>query len=311
MIGFFKYWYNKFFSNVHHKYRLVIMNEAFEERFGFRLSRFNVFIAVGMSTIALIAGTTLLIAFTPLREFIPGFTREHIVQLTYQNQAKLDSLATLVQAQEQLLFAMNLAISGEIPFEDIRENNGEDTEVRISSADIVFERSRDDDLLREQVRGRERFNLAQRPRPRTETVAYTNDIAHFATAFNTQSHSPMSFFIPLKGTILREFDAQNEHFGIDITGGMNDVIKAVQNGTVIEAEWTIDDGYIISIQHENNLRSVYKHNSALLRRVGDFVRAGQPIAFIGTQGEGFKGPILHFELWFHDTPVNPRDYVPF
>jgi len=310
MIRFFKYWHNKFFSNVHHKYRLVIMNEAFEERFGFRLSRFNVFIAVGMSTIALIVGTTLLIAFTPLREFIPGFTREHIVQLTYQNQVKLDSLSTLVHAQEQLLLAMSLAISGEIPFDDIRESD-EDPETRVNLAEVVFERSRDDDLLREQVRGRERFNLAQRPRPRSEIVANANNI-HFATAFNTQSHSPMSFFVPLKGTILREFDAQNGHFGIEITGGMNDVIKAVQSGTVIEAEWTIDDGYIISIQHENNLRSVYKHNSALLRRVGDFVRAGEPIAFIGgSQGEGFKGPVLHFELWFHDTPVNPRDYVPF
>jgi len=260
------------------------MNEAFEERFGFRLSRFNVFIAVGMSTIALIAGTTLLIAFTPLREFIPGFTREHIVQLTYQNQAKLDSLATLVHAQEQLLLAMNMAISGDIPFDDIRETD--ESEIRVNLAEVVFERSREDDILREQIRGRERFNLAQRPRPRTETVSNTNDIAHFATAFNTQSHSPMSFFVPLKGTILREFDARNGHFGIEITGGMNDVIKAVQNGTVIEAEWTIDDGYVISIQHENNLRSVYKHNSALLRRVGDFVRAGEPIAFIGAQGEG-------------------------
>jgi len=286
------------------------MNEAFEEKFGFRLSRLNVFVTVGMSIITLIVGTTLLIALTPLREFIPGFTREHIVQLTYQNQVKLDSLAALVHAQEQLLLAMSLAISGEIPFDEIRESD--EPRVRIDHADIVFERSREDDLLREQVRGRERFNLAQRPRPsRTGNDGNANGTSHLATVFNTQSHSPMSFFVPLEGTVLTEFDAQNGHYGMGITGRVNDVIKSVQNGTVVSADWTIDANYVIAIQHDNNLRSVYKHNSALLKRVGDFVRAGEPIAFIGNQGEGFRGPILHFQLWFHEIPVNPRDYVPF
>jgi murein DD-endopeptidase MepM/ murein hydrolase activator NlpD len=92
---------------------------------------------------------------------------------------------------------------------------------------------------------------------------------------------------------------------------VNDVIKAAQNGTVVSANWTIDANYVIAIQHENNMLSIYKHNSALLKRVGDFVRAGEPIAFIGNSGEGYKGPILHFELWFHGSPVNPRNYIPF
>ena len=310
MIRFFRHWYNKFFSNVHRKYRLVIVNEVFEEKFGFRLSRFNVFVTIGMTFITLIVGTTMLIAFTPLREFIPGFTREHIVQLTYQNQIKLDSLATLVHAQEQLLFAMNLAISGKIPFDEIRETD-EQEEARINHAEIVFERSSEDDLLREQVRGRERFNLAQRPRPARTENTNGNGNGHFAAVFNTQSHSPMSFFVPLEGTVLTEFDPQNGHYGMGITGRMNDVIKSIQNGTVVSADWTIDANYVITIQHDNNLLSIYKHNSALLKRVGDFVRAGEPIAFIGSQGEGFRGPILHFQLWFHGVPVNPRDYVPF
>jgi len=307
MIRFFKYWYNKFFSNIHGKYRLVIMNEAFEEKMWFRLSRLNVFVVAGMTVFGLIAGTLFLIAFTPLREFIPGYTRDEIVQLAYQNQMKIDSLETLITSHEKLLFAMNMAFSGEIPFEEIRETR--DSMIVINPADIVFERSREDDLLREQVERSERFNLAQRPR--STTAESTDGAVHSATSFNTQSISPMLFFVPLEGTIIADFDAKNKHFGIDITGRVNDVIKAAQSGTVVSANWTIDANYVITIQHENNMLSIYKHNSALLKRVGDFVRAGEPIAFIGNFGEGFKGPILHFELWFQGSPVNPRDYVPF
>jgi len=307
MVRFFKYWYNKFFSNIHGKYRLVIMNEAFEEKLWFRLSRLNVFVTVGMTGIALIVGTVYLIAFTSLREFIPGYTKDYIVQMAYENQSKIDSLEALLSSHEKMLFAMNLAISGDVSFEQIQEIK--DSALIMSYANIPYERSQDDDLLREQIERGEKFNLAQQPvASRVESVGTST---RSETFFNTQSHSPMLFFVPLEGTILADFDAQNKHFGIDITGKKNDVIKAVQSGTVVSSDWTIDANYVITIQHENNMLSIYKHNSALLKRVGDFVRAGEPIAFIGSSGEGYRGPILHFELWFQGVPVNPRDYVPF
>ena len=283
------------------------MNEAFEEKLWFRMSRLHVFVTVGMTFFALIVGTLMLIAFTSLREFIPGYTRDEVVQMAYQNQSKIDSLETLVSAQEKLLFAMNLAISGEMPFEEIQDIR--DSALMVSYANIPYERSREDDLLREQIERSEKFNLAQQPR--SANFRNINDPVHSGTSFNTQSLSRMLFFVPLEGTIIADFNAQNRHFGIDITGKMNDVIKAVQSGTVVSASWTTDANYVITIQHENNMLSIYKHNSALLKRVGDFVRAGEPIAFIGSSGEGYKGPVLHFELWFQGSPVNPRDYVPF
>jgi len=284
------------------------MNEAFEEKLWFRMSRLSVFVTVGMTFFALIVGTLMLIAFTSLREFIPGYTKDEVVQMAYHNQSKIDSLEAMVRAQEKLLFAMNLAISGEIPFEEVQ--NTRDSALVISYAAIVYERSREDDLLREQIERGERFNLVQQPHS-LNLGRNSDESLHSGTSFNTQSLSRMLFFVPLEGTIIADFDAQNKHFGIDITGKVNDVIKAAQNGTVVSANWTIDANYVIAIQHENNMLSIYKHNSALLKRVGDFVRAGEPIAFIGNSGEGYKGPILHFELWFHGSPVNPRNYIPF
>ncbi|MCL2682407.1 MAG: M23 family metallopeptidase [Bacteroidales bacterium] len=307
---FFKYWYYKIFSNVHHKYRLVIMNEMFEERFSFRLSRLNVFVIAGMTFIMLISGTLMLVAFTSLREFIPGYTKDEIVQMAYLNQSKVDSLEALVNAQEKFLHAMNLAISGEIPIEEIEEIK--DSTIIQNYSNIVYERSREDDLLREQVEKGEKFNLIQRLRsPSAESAENIGEPIRLGTVFNTQSSLRKLFYVPLEGTIIADFDAYNKHFGIDITGKKNDVIKAIQNGTVVSSEWTVEGGYVIAIQHENNMLSIYKHNSAVLKRVGDYVRAGEPIAFIGNSGEGYKGPVLHFELWYSGSPVNPRDYIAF
>jgi murein DD-endopeptidase MepM/ murein hydrolase activator NlpD len=283
------------------------MNETFEERFSFRMSRLNVFVTVGMTFIILIAGTLMLVAFTSLREFIPGYTKDEIVQMAYLNQSKVDSLEALVNAQGKLLYAMNLAISGEIPIEDVKDIK--DSAIIQNYSDIVYERSREDDLLREQVEKGEKFNLVQQLRaPSTES---TGEAVRLGTVFNTQSSSRKLFYVPLEGTIIADFNAYNKHFGIDITGKKNDVIKAIQSGTVVSSEWTVDGEYVIAIQHENNMLSIYKHNSAVLKRVGDYVKAGEPIAFIGNSGEGYKGPILHFELWYSGSPVNPRDYIAF
>ncbi len=294
---------------MHHKYRFVIMNETFEEKISFRLSRLNVFVYIGMTVIILTFGTLALIAFTSLREFIPGYTKDEVVQMAYRNQSKIDSLENFIGAQEKLMYAMNLAISGEIPIEKVEDVK----DSSIHNYDhIVYERSKEDDQLREQVEKGEKFNLAQqRPMAKPANTGQTEESARIQTVFNTQSASNTLFYVPLEGTIVTDFDAYSKHFGMNITGKKNDVIKSIQNGTVISAEWTVDGEYVITIQHENNMVSVYKHNSAVLKRVGDYVKAGEPIAFIGTSGEGYKGPILHFALWYNGSPVNPRDYVAF
>jgi murein DD-endopeptidase MepM/ murein hydrolase activator NlpD len=119
------------------------------------------------------------------------------------------------------------------------------------------------------------------------------------------------FFAPLNGYITSTFNPREEHFGVDIVGPENEAIKATLEGTVIFASWTNDNGYVIQIQHPNNIISVYKHNSALLKKVGDYVKAGEPIAIIGNSGENTSGPHLHFELWYNGIPINPQEYIIF
>ncbi|MDR2907337.1 MAG: M23 family metallopeptidase [Bacteroidales bacterium] len=312
MKSFFKQWYNRLFSNVHDKYRLVVMNETFQEKFSFRLSRLNVFVTMGMTALILIVGTITLISFTSLREFIPGYTKDEVTRMAYHNQSKIDSLEMLVNAQEKLLYAMDMAISGKIPIETVEDI--QDSIVLHNYDQITYERSKEDDELRNQIEQGEKFNLAQQNSEfivEAEILQNSSEPSQSKVSFNTQSGSQIFYYVPLEGTIVGDFDEYNKHFGIDITGKKDDVVKAIQKGTVISSEWTADGGYVITIQHENNVLSLYKYNSAVLKRAGDNVEAGEPIAFIGNSGEDYKGPILHFELWYNGLPVNPRDYIAF
>jgi murein DD-endopeptidase MepM/ murein hydrolase activator NlpD len=119
----------------------------------------------------------------------------------------------------------------------------------------------------------------------------------------------MFFFSPVSGMITRKFDAKRKHFGLDVVAKKNEPIKTVSDGSVVISSWTQDSGYVIGIQHKNQLISFYKHNSVLLKKVGDYVKAGDIIAIIGDTGELTDGPHLHFELWLGGNPVNPEDLI--
>ena len=119
------------------------------------------------------------------------------------------------------------------------------------------------------------------------------------------------FFTPLEGIITNNFDPKEDHFGIDIVSQENEPIKALADGIVIMASWTLDGGYVLVIQHSGNLISIYKHNSELLKSVGNFVGSGEVVSIIGNTGELTSGPHLHFELWFKEQAVNPEDYINF
>ena len=150
------------------------------------------------------------------------------------------------------------------------------------------------DVLRLEIESQDQFNLAS---------GISNTISSSISSFY--------FFTPLKGAITTKFNTTQKHFGIDIVAGPNEVIKNVLEGTVVIANWTSETGYVIGVQHSNNLFTLYKHNSALLKGVGDYVKAGEVIAIIGNTGEYSTGPHLHFELWYNGSPVNPLDYINF
>lgn len=269
-------------------------DDTLEERITFRLSRLNVFIALGTLTIVLIFLTSILIAFTPLREYIPGYTNIGLQKKLYELQLITDSIEKDLAYKDRYINNLRNIVDGKDLKEDIPVPR--DTLKRYS--DIHIKRSAEDSLLRLEVENQGRYSLYKMESIEAENVKKT-------------SIGSLLFFSPLKGVITNDYDPATHHFGIDIVARDNEAIKAILDGTVIFTDWTLETGYIIAIQHSQNIVSIYKHNSAILKKVGDLVKSGDPIAIIGQTGELTTGPHLHFELWNDGNPVNPRDYIIF
>lgn len=286
----------KWYSKLRNKYRLVFMNdETLEERFTFRLSRLNVFTALGSLTIILIFATSYLIAFTPLREYIPGYPNVELQKKLYKLQNKTDSIEKVLIKKE--LFFQNL--------KDIINGKDLTTDIPLSNKDVLnkysnikIKRSVEDSMLRLEIDNQGKYNI------------YRMENAENAFLKRT-SIGGVLFFSPLKGIITNEFNPIENHYGVDIVSKQNEAIKAVLDGTVILSNWTLETGYVIIIQHAQNIVSVYKHNSAVLKKAGEIVKAGDPIAILGETGEMSTGPHLHFELWYNGNPVNPKDFITF
>lgn len=285
------------FPKLRNKYRLIILNEnSFEEKVSIRLSRMNVFIIAGMLAIILIFLTTYLIAFTPLREFIPGYHEAGVQRDLYELQIRADSIEMAVRQKDKFIENFTRIINGEVLDSVYKPSSGADSLAREDYNRIRLTRSKEDSLLRLDYEKENLYNL--HPANRTENIK--------KASLNT-----INFFTPLKGMITNHFDASTNHYGIDIASAPNEAVKAAYDGVVFFAEWTSGTGNVIAIQHPGNIVSVYKHNAVLLRKQGAFVKAGESIAIVGNTGALTTGPHLHFELWINSTPVDPEQYMTF
>ena len=288
--------WRRFREKLRTKYRLVILNDDnFEERFSFRLTRLNVFVSVGAGAILIITITIFIIAFTPLREYIPGYTDVTLSRRVNMLLNKTDSLENAARQKSMYVENIRRVIDGNIDFSD-SINLQEATENR-KPDEVSYSRSIEDSLLRDEYYNETSYDL------------YYNENEELS-----QVRAPRSgylFFTPLKGIVTSEFELSQQHYGIDIVSKKNEAVKATLDGTVIFAGWTIETGYTISVQHTGNFLSVYKHNAVLLKSQGNVVKAGDPIAIVGESGELSTGAHLHFELWFNGTPVDPREYIAF
>lgn len=285
---------NKFFQKLKVKYRLVVMNaDTFEEKVSFRLSRLNVFIALGTLIILLIFITTYIIAFTPLREYIPGYGSSESNRSIRELMFRADSMEEDLKNKDLYLYNIRNIIEGKEIVDKLPEKPDS---ASVDYSNLNFTKSQDDSLLRIEMQKQDQYNIA---------------VSDNSSGSSITSISSFFFFTPLKGIITNNYDPANEHYGIDIVAAKDEAIKSTLDGTIIFAGWTLQTGYTIAIQHQDNLISVYKHNSALLKQEGDYVKAGEVIAIIGESGELTNGPHLHFELWYDGTPVNPRDYMVF
>lgn len=272
-----------------HKYRLVILNEStFEEKISFKLSRLNVFVTGTLCIIGLIGLTTLLIAFTPLREYIPGYSSTKLKMQATNLTYKTDSLVRVLNNTNRYLENVRMVLTGDIEnSEDNRDSLFQSFKLDPSTIDLTP--SREDSMLRAEVALEDKYNLFER----------------------SGSNRTMVFFPPLSGTISQRYDAEKKHYAVDVTAPRDTPIKSVADGTVIFAEWTADTGHVIIIEHKEGVLSVYKHNGSLNKSQGDRVNSGEVIASVGNTGEFTTGPHLHFELWNNGAPVNPTDYIDF
>ena len=272
-----------------HKYRLVILNEStFEEKISFKLSRLNVFVTGTLFIIVLIGLTTLLVAFTPLREYIPGYSSTRLKRQATELTYKTDSLVTVLEYTNKYLENVRLVLRGDIENNEINRDSLFE-QFKLDPSTINLKPIREDLALREQVELEDKYNLFER----------------------NINNSGEALFSPVSGTVTQGYDLQKKHYATDIVAPKDTPVKSAGDGTVIFAEWTSDTGYVIIVEHKNDLISVYKHNGSLSKSQGDIVKAGEVIAAVGNTGKLTTGPHLHFELWKNGKPLNPQNYIDF
>ncbi len=272
------------------KFRFAIFNDTtYEEVWRIKLSKSNALLAAALFLLVIIGINTSLIAFTNLREFIPGYPDVTMRHDIIMNAILLDSLEKEINIRDKYFEDMNAVISGRQPVEHVA--------LRDSARDysnISFRHSQEDSVLREQVERDEQYSLTSSNRSSETGTSLAN----------------IHFFPPVKGIISSNFDTRTKHFATDIVTRPKAVVSSTLDGTVIMTGWTMETGFVIMIQHRNNIVSVYKHNATLLKEMGDRVWAGEAIAIVGDSGELYtSGPHLHFELWHNGEPLDPAQYI--
>ena len=301
-------------AEMRRKHRFVVMDsETFREKWSFQLTGINLFVTIGISMIVLVVLTSLLIAFTSLREFIPGYMRGEIMEQAYENTRMLDSLEHVLNQQEMQLENIKMAIGGgQLPTEDDYRRTT-DTNTKVKPGEYTH--SKADSILREEVENADQYQVKPSKINKLANKKNQNNSPSFSSRTESSATgstpSILPFFTPLHGKTIEPFNEKNNHFGTDVSGAENSTLKSIYSGTVLLASFSPDNNYIIVIQHPNNYISVYKHCGSLLKRAGDAVRAGEPIAFLGSGSSKTKKPHLHFELWYNGKPINPESYVNF
>lgn len=273
------------------KYELAIIDEeSFEKLFSFRLSLMNVFTVVSALSIILIFLVYLVIAYTPLKEYIiPDYPVMEERERIERNVEIVDSLEYQMRLYAQKMQILQSILNENDPseFENI------DSLVAASSnenyANITFDPSPADSMLRLEIQENEALNI------------------NYSSGSSGIRIENLFFYPPVKGVISSNYSS--EHHGTDVVAAENSIIHSVLDGVVILDTWTVETGYTIIIQHSNDFLSVYKHNSKLLKKTGDRVMAGEGIALLGNTGDLTLGPHLHFELWHEGKPVNSENYI--
>ena len=280
-----------FFIKLKHKYRLILMNDSsLEEQVSFRFSALDVITVLTIGCVLLFVFFLLLVGYTPLNEFVPGKASSSLHKELIAITLKTDSLEKKLLVNELYLKNITAIVNGEDPINISTENT---LVLSASETELSFKKSKEDSLLRLAVEAEDKISIS--PTDKKDNLDMES----------------MLFFSPIKGVVTNGFDRKKNHFGTDIVAKQDEPIKCVFDGIVVISHWTSETGNVIGVQHANGMFSLYKHNSILFKRAGEYVKSGEVIAIIGNSGELSSGPHLHFELWHKGTPINPENYISF
>lgn len=271
------------------KNRLVILNEdTFEEIFSLRLTLMNVFVFASLGAVIIIFITSYIIAFTPLREYIPGYASNKLKRDALQLAIKSDSLSIALKNNEAYILSIQKVLNGDLEVAKLSKDSimagasSEDSKLKMSPSEAELK-------LRETVEKEDKYNLFEKATGKVSVV----------------------FFPPVKGSVTEKYNARTKHFATDIALPKNTPIKAVLNGTVIFADWTPTTGNVIILRHNNGFISVYKHAASLTKSQGDAVRTGEVIAIAGSTGFESTGVHLHFELLKDGYAIDAEQFIEF
>lgn len=272
------------------KYRLMLIDDrTFEERFSVRLNRLTVllFTVVAFAVYGVIVAA--IIVFTPLKRFIPGYSDQETKLNAYRSTVQADSLEQVVRMQDLYIANVRAVLRGELS-----DSVAPLTPASLKPRPEDLRPGLHDSLLRDRIAREEQYSLVEE-RSTTER----------------RELAGIYFTPPVQGIVTDKFDKGKGHYGMDIVTQPASAVKACLAGTVILASWTTDAGHVLQLQHSNGLSSLYKHNSVLLKKTGDRVKAGEAIAIVGNSGENSTGPHLHFELWHNGDPIDAASYMVF
>lgn len=279
----------KFRQKLIDKYRMVVINEnTFEEKLSFKLSRLNVFIFGGLFAILMIGLTSVLIAFTPIKEYIPGYASTTLKKQASDLVYKVDSLQNIIAVNDLYLKKFKNVLTGDIASFEFDKDSLLNVIQNEHNSEEIYP-TENDSLFRIEVEREDKFSFFNEARKDVDIV----------------------FFAPITGAITADYNVNQKHFAIDVAVKEGTPVKTVADGTVIFAEWTSATGHVIIVEHANGFISIYKHNGILHKKQGDLVKSGEVIASSGSTGELTTGPHLHFELWSDGYPVNPINFIDF
>ncbi len=277
-----------FWSNIKFKYRLTLTNEnTLEDILTLHVSKLNGFSVLLFFCIALFLVASLIVAFTPLRNYLPGYMNSELRTQVVENALRVDSLGQLLERQNLYIMNIQDIFRGDIKTDTVQSIDSL-TAIR---EDSLMERTERETAFRKQYEENEKFNLT--------TIAARSDV------------EGLIFYRPTRGMVSSAFNAERKHYGTDIAADLGESVIATLDGTVVLSTYTAETGYLIQIQHSQDFLSVYKHCGSLLKKEGDTVKAGEAIALVGNTGQLSTGPHLHFELWHKGRAVNPELYVVF